>query len=228
MSGTRGSLKSEFVPDASQLFGIDQESKEKSEIPYGYCHCGCGQKVGIYKQTRPLLGIKRGELQKYIHGHNSVGEGGPNWKGGKWERCDGYVFVAVGTHKARLEHLVICEKVLGRPLPIGAMVHHLNENKNDNRNSNLVICQDSAYHLLLHKRMRAFKTCGHYDWEKCQYCKQYSPPSEIAHAKYGGKHHMKCKREWQLCHRHEKGISHAYRRTGGVQCNEDQGHSYNP
>lgn len=120
-------------------------------------------------------------------------ENNNNWKGGKHLRIDGYASVSVGGNVVVLEHLRICEKVLGKPLPAKAVVHHVNGIRSDNRNENLVICQDIAYHFLLHKRMRALHNCGHADWDKCTFCKQYDDPKNITQSKYGQKYHNQCR-----------------------------------
>lgn len=65
----------------------------------------------------------------------------------------GYVYITVNG-KAKLEHLHLAELALGKPLPAGAEVHHLNGKPWDNRPENLVICPNKEYHTLLHKRMR--------------------------------------------------------------------------
>ncbi len=52
------------------------------------------------------------------------------------------------------EHIMLAEQVLGRPLKRGEVVHHVNEDKLDNRKENLLICTVS-YHATLHHRMRA-------------------------------------------------------------------------
>lgn len=70
------------------------------------------------------------------------------------------------------KHVLVAEAVLGRRLRLGEQVHHVNENKKNNSNANLVICTEQ-YHRLLHVRMRAFAASGHWDWRKCPYCKQY-------------------------------------------------------
>lgn len=66
---------------------------------------------------------------------------------------DGYVYIQKDGKK-KMEHVAVAEKALGKPLPKGAVVHHVDLNKQNNVGSNLVVCPNQAYHLLLHKRMR--------------------------------------------------------------------------
>ncbi len=40
-------------------------------IPYGYCHCGCGQKTNLAPRTQRAKGWIKGEPLKWIHGHNA-------------------------------------------------------------------------------------------------------------------------------------------------------------
>ena len=51
------------------------------------------------------------------------------------------------------EHRLIVERALGRLLTYDEKVHHINLDKLDNRNSNLLVCSGS-YHHLIHYRMQ--------------------------------------------------------------------------
>ena len=73
----------------------------------------------------------------------------------------------------------MAEKVLGRGLPKGAQIHHVNEDVSDNLGSNLVICPDAAYHKLLHRRTDALDACGNANWVKCCFCKKYDAPENV-------------------------------------------------
>lgn len=42
-----------------------------NEIPYGYCHCGCGQKTKIVEETNRAKGWIKGEPKRFINGHNA-------------------------------------------------------------------------------------------------------------------------------------------------------------
>lgn len=92
-----------------------------------------------------------------------------------------------------LYHVLVAEKALGKPMPKGAIVHHMNEIKHDNRPSNLVICPDRAYHHLLHQRMRAKQACGKAWYLKCCYCKEYDAAENLRAEGSTGYCHPPCK-----------------------------------
>ena len=138
------------------------------------CECGCGGHV---------------VMARFLRGHNfhvRIGALHPNWKGGVVQLIGGYVGVLKPEHPRAStstgyvrEHILVAEHALGRPLPPKAQVHHVNRITHENAGSNLVICQDNAYHSLLHQRQRAYEACGHAEWRRCPYCKQYDDPANM-------------------------------------------------
>jgi len=77
-------------------------------------------------------------------------------------------------------------------------VHHVDEDRENNKRNNLVVCEDDAYHFLLHRRMRALKACGHVSWIKCDFCKQYDDPKNMYIRPNGRQgHHRECLREYR-------------------------------
>lgn len=95
--------------------------------------------------------------------------------------------------KGKNVHVTIAEEALGRPLPHGAQVHHVDYDKLNNARSNLVICHSLSYHRLLHLRTDARNACGRPDWRRCKFCKQYDDPAGM-YAYPGGNmfHHREC------------------------------------
>ena len=78
-------------------------------------------------------------------------------------------------------HIIVAERALGRFLPEGAEVHHVDEDKGNFSNSNLVICQDAAYHRLLHFRARIVRAGGNPNTDRvCCKCHLAKPADEFA------------------------------------------------
>lgn len=111
----------------------------------------------------------------------------PNPREAGVKTAQGYRLVAVrGPHPRKIsssnyvrEHILVAEAALGKYLPTGAVVHHVNEIRHDNRPANLVICQDNAYHRLIHRRLEAWRLSGHADWARCQCCHKHDAPENL-------------------------------------------------
>lgn len=103
----------------------------------------------------------------------------------------GYVLNTINGKSVR-EHRVVAERVLGRPLPHGAVVHHVDEDRANNANINLVICPSAGYHRILHQRMDAMKATGSANYKRCTFCKCYDDPLNMRAEKSGRYVHAKC------------------------------------
>lgn len=119
------------------------------------CACGCGQRTSIARFSNATAGYVKGRPMVYAAHHSSR----VHRRGYRSVRVNG---------EARSEHVVVAERALGRPLPAGAAVHHVDGNRRNNTPSNLVICQDAVYHNLLHLRARTLRLGGNPDTER--YC----------------------------------------------------------
>lgn len=116
-------------------------------LPEGICYVdGCDNQIG---RSDGLCEMHAQRMVRYGRLHNvmnSKGEGGQD--------SNGYFVITVNGRRV-LEHIYKAEQALGKPLPEGAVVHHVNGVKHDNDTPfNLVICPDQAYHLLLHRRAK--------------------------------------------------------------------------
>lgn len=113
-----------------------------SPIPYGYCHCGCGQKTTIARQTFAEKGIIKGEPHRYIHGHGrrkqtlterfwqrvQRADGDSCWLWTGHLNKTGYGTLGIGstidgTTRQVLAHRLSYELNVG-PIPKGTVVRH--------------------------------------------------------------------------------------------------------
>ena len=99
----------------------------------------------------------------------------PHWK------YHGNVYRKVTIYGRRVNlHQAVAERALGRRLPKGAQVHHVDENPRNNANTNLVICQDMAYHKLLHMRANVLRAGGNPNTDLfCHKCRTAKPQDKF-------------------------------------------------
>jgi hypothetical protein len=118
------------------------------------CACGCGQPTtiidGVAKRTRRGHHRRLASAKRYRQARpNSSGE--------------------------TLAHRQRAEAAIGHPLPLGATVHHPDEDP-WNPHARLVICPSHAYHFLLHVRTRVLRAGGNPNTDKiCSACQQVLP-----------------------------------------------------
>jgi len=97
------------------------------------------------------------------------------------------------------EHRLMASKAITKPLPKGVIVHHVNGGLNGGK---LVVCQDQAYHLLLHVRERAYRATGDPHKRKCPFCKQWDNPSNmreiIKSQRQATYEHKSCRHQYYL------------------------------
>lgn len=104
-------------------------------IPYGFCHCGCGNETPRAPQTIKRLGLAKGEPYRFLAGHQwrrpnvpdyveeDRGFGTPCWI---WQRAFDGTGYGRACHDGRMfqAHRFIYERLVG-PIPEGMQLDHL-------------------------------------------------------------------------------------------------------
>jgi len=103
----------------------------------------------------------------------------------------GYVRVRVN-HRDEYEHIVIVARALGHPLPLGAQIHHRDEDGTNNAPQNLIVCQDGAYHKLLHVRTEAYRATGDAAKRRCWLCREWDLAANLSRPWTHQPYHKRC------------------------------------
>ncbi len=107
---------------------------ENTDVPYGYCWCGCGEKTNLARKTVPESGWVWGQPKRFIAQHQSrhfsreyeVEDRGyetPCWISNRIKNRHGYAWMRNGGHMT-VVHRVFYEREHG-PIPPGLEVDHL-------------------------------------------------------------------------------------------------------
>lgn len=89
---------------------------------------------------------------------------------GRYLGADNYEEVSI-QGKRKPAHVVLAERIIGRDLS-GKIVHHIDEDKRNNANSNLIVLENRAEHNKLHQKLRIVKMGGDPKNDKiCSRCK---------------------------------------------------------
>jgi hypothetical protein len=118
--------------------------------PRPNCACGCGQPVEHVGQTR--------RWNKFVSGHHQrtqgTGRNAHRWSGGLVVH-KGYVHVFMPEHPRAIGNyvrrsLLVAEEKLGRPLERGEIVHHKNQQRDDDRPENVEVLPSQSKHIAHH------------------------------------------------------------------------------
>ncbi len=123
-------------------FKFSEESKRKMSLAHKGISCGIKNPFFGKHHTEET---KEKNRQFHFNGKSRI------------LKKNGYIYVFMPKHPLSTygripEQVFIGEKVLGRQLKRGEIVHHINGVKTDNRKENLLICS-SRYHGFLHARL---------------------------------------------------------------------------
>lgn len=113
-----------------------------------FCECGCGKL--LHKPRSPS------ETRRFISGHNQRGKRPWNYKGVR--NSKGYLFEGL-----KRQHRLVYERYYKCCLLSWIHIHHINENKKDNRIENLIpltIGRHSILHCTKDMSGRVCSICG--------------------------------------------------------------------
>lgn len=105
-----------------------------------------------------------------------------------------YKQVSSGTTTVRY-HRIVVESALGKSIPKKAVVHHIDYDKGNNSNNNLVLCQNQSYHNLIHRRTDALNATGNPNFRKCYLCQEWDDPTNLKTYNTTKPRHRSCANE---------------------------------
>ena len=144
------------------------------------CECGCGLPTPLARDTIRSRGIVSGQPLRCRVRHHSRLKPARSYR------------MTSSTGQFELVHRVRAAAALGKPLPFRAVVHHADGSRTVD--SPLVICENQAYHILLHVRTRIVRAGGNPNTDGL--CKRCGPKPREA---FGRQSSNKSTGLWHMC-----------------------------
>lgn len=140
-----------FNKDRTRKDGLDHICRQCRKKLYNVSrvtsHCkGCGKEI-CHRPDRIKEFCRTCATVRF--NSTRTREKNPKWVGGKIRSTNGYVLVYDGEHPRAgksgyvLEHIIVAEKKIGRPLKDSETVHHKNGIRHDNSPGNLEVWASS-------------------------------------------------------------------------------------
>ena len=98
-----------------------------------------------------------------------------------------------------LEHILVLEKSLGRPILPTEATHHIDGNRSNNVPGNLILFKTNKMHLAFHRRLKAFEVSGHWDWRQCEICHHFDDTEKLSSCKAKSQSWTKTRFYHQAC-----------------------------
>lgn len=126
-----------------------------SEIKYRgarFCGRSCASKWKASQRditgiNNPSYGVRRCGKSNPMYG--KLGDKNANWKGGRYQRGDGYIRLTIDGVEI-LEHRYVMESKLNRKLSTEDIVHHIDGNPANNSVDNLIIVSREEHGRIHH------------------------------------------------------------------------------